>query len=79
MKRLPRHFFSLLILRLLKDEEGQATTEYILILAVVCTFLISVVKKLLQPMFAQLLSFAQNFIEKKFFGADLHFYRISGK
>jgi Flp pilus assembly pilin Flp len=63
-------------LELWNDEQGQATTEYILILAVVITFLISMIKKFIRPAFARLAQGMSQRIEKQFFGANLHQFRI---
>ena len=59
------------------EETAQATTEYILVLAVVVPLLLMVIKKLIQPGFESLTLYVDNLIQKKLFAADLHTFRIS--
>ena len=77
LKRGP-NLFSLtdLLTHLWINEKGQATTEYMLILAMIVSMLVMMIKKLLQPMFQKLMGMVSNTIEKKFFGSDLHTYRV---
>jgi len=60
----------------LRDEGGQATIEYLLILSIVATFLLMAVTKLIRPAFSKLNSYITNSIEKKFFGGDLHHFPV---
>ena len=60
-----------------KDEEGQATTEYILILALVVAMLMMVVSKLLRPVFAKMREMLGRQIDQVLFpsGEGLHRFR----
>ncbi len=60
----------------LQDEEGQATTEYILMLSIITSMLVLLVKKLITPMFTKMTASLTSRIEKEFLGADLHVFRI---
>jgi len=60
----------------LHEESGQATTEYILILAVIMGFLVSIIKKLIQPIFSRMASAMTQRIQNQFFGANLHKFRV---
>jgi Flp pilus assembly pilin Flp len=63
-------------LRFLKSEDGQATTEYMLILAIVSGMLVMLVKKLIQPSFQKLIASVNSAIQKQLFGMDMHVYRV---
>lgn len=65
-----------LFLRFLKDDEGQATTEYILILSVTVILAVGVMKKFVGPVFAKLSSTLTANIDKQLFGANMHYYRV---
>lgn len=62
--------------RLWREEEGQATTEYILLLAIIVGMLVTLLKKLIAPAYSKLLLAMSNQIEKKIFGVDLHYFPI---
>lgn len=61
---------------LLQDEEGQATTEYVMMLSIVTIFLVMTIKNLIQPLFAQLNQYISNSIGTRFFGSNLHYFRV---
>ncbi len=62
--------------RLWREDQAQATTEYILLLAVIVGLVVTLVKKLVQPVFKRLLQVLTSNIESKFFGGDLHTFRV---
>ena len=64
--------------RLLRDQRGQATTEYILMLAIVVSLLMFAMKNLLKPMFDGLTKRLSGRFDK-FFSGDLHHLRFGGR
>ncbi len=62
----------------LRDEEAQATTEYILLLAIAVMLTGVVVGKFLRPLFAKLTDFAQQRIDRMFKKDYLHHLPIGG-
>lgn len=60
----------------LSDEQGQATTEYILMLAMAVSLCLFVIKKFIRPAFEKLSSTLDKIIQRKLFGANLHQFRI---
>lgn len=70
--------FGRLSLRLLNEEEGQATTEYILLLTIGLTMAISVVKKFIQPYLASMATkFSAQLQGALFNKANMHTFRVS--
>jgi len=64
------------ITRLLFSEEGQASTEYILILALITSFLLLLVKKLIGPAFQQVTQNVSNMIQNQMFTMDMHHFTV---
>jgi hypothetical protein len=58
------------------DEGGQATTEYLLLLSITVSLLMTVIKVFIKPTFTKLMSAVENNIQNKLFGADLYTFRI---
>lgn len=61
---------------LIRETSGQATTEYILLLAVVMTMLLFLIKKLIQPYLIKLRDALAERFNSTLFGADLHRIRL---
>ena len=65
-----------ILVKLWKHEEGQATTEYTLMLAIILGMLVIMINKLIKPVFSKLLANVTNQIERQAFGANLHSFRV---
>jgi Flp pilus assembly pilin Flp len=59
-----------------QDEEGQATTEYFLMLSIVVSLTLMVITKFIRPVFERFGNQLSALIEKRLFGADLHTFRV---
>jgi hypothetical protein len=59
-----------------QEESGQATTEYILMLAVSLALGIIVIKNFLQPVAKRIQDYAVGRMNTLLFGADLHQIRL---
>ena len=63
--------------RLLRDESGQATTEYILMIVMALVLVLSVIKKFIQPTLDRLKTQITTQLENTLFGGgDFHRLRI---
>ena len=58
---------------------GQASTEYILILAVAAMLGTAVVRTLIKPAYAQVSSLVSNAIQNTLFGVNLHVFNVPGQ
>ncbi len=63
-------------LNFLRDEEGQATTEYILMLSIAVMMAVMVMKKLIGPVYAKLAGAVSNSLQNKLFNTNLHVFKI---
>jgi Flp pilus assembly pilin Flp len=59
-----------------REQSGQATTEYVLMLAVSLAVGIIVIKNFLQPMAKRIQDYAVGRMNSLLFGADLHQIRL---
>jgi Flp pilus assembly pilin Flp len=59
-----------------KDEEGQASTEYVLMLSIVVSLTLFVVKNFIKPTFEKLSRVLSNTLQNQLFGANLHVFRV---
>ena len=73
---LQSKFYRQLYSRFYSDEEGQATTEYILVLAMIMGFLVMTIKKLITPAFAKFSSNITGLMDQRIMKADLHCFRV---
>jgi hypothetical protein len=60
----------------LGDESGQATTEYILMLAIIVILFLIMLKQLIKPMFASLLKALNKKYENFFAPENLHNFPV---
>jgi Flp pilus assembly pilin Flp len=65
--RLPRRFVRRWASQFVRDTSGQATTEYVLILAVIVTIALLVIRDLVQPLLARFTESISKTIEEKMF------------
>lgn len=61
---------------LIRDEQGQATTEYFLMLSIVVSLTLMVITKFIRPAFEKLGGQLSDMLEKRLFGVDLHTFRV---
>lgn len=59
-----------------KRESGQATSEYILLLAMILVMVLLLANKFIKPMAEKLTNSVSQQIEKTLFGTDLHRLKI---
>lgn len=65
------------MIELLSDESGQASAEYMLMLAIALALAASVIKKLIQPTFTKLSAALSSQLENSLFNqANMHTLRI---
>lgn len=64
---------------LLHNENGQATTEYILMVAIVVGFVLFFVRTFIRPAYAKLRKALSANINNALFGADFHRFNIKTK
>ncbi len=62
--------------RLFQDESAQATTEYMLMLAVAITIAVAMIKKVLQPAYDRLKVALADQLEKNLFGGNMHSLKV---
>ena len=65
-----------MIRSLIDDDQGQATTEYIVLLTMSMLFLVTVTTKLITPAYKKLTLALSNNIEQRVFGSDMHHFRV---
>jgi hypothetical protein len=63
-------------MNLIRDQKAQASAEYILMLALAVSFVLILVKKLLEPAFAKFSAALQKKFDDFLGGADLHHLKI---
>ena len=63
-------------MRLIKNRRGQATVEYILMLAVMVGFTLLVITRLIKPAFEKISNSVNKSLEDKLIHTDLHFFKI---
>jgi ethanolamine transporter EutH len=63
-------------MRFVRNHEGQAVSEYMVLLVVCVGFLMMVVSKLIVPVYKSLASTVSKKIENGIFSMDMHHYRI---
>ena len=63
-------------MRIVWDDDGQATTEYMIILATMVTLALLLITKLIRPAFKMLISSVQNGLDNALFGANLHTFPL---
>ena len=61
---------------LVESEEGQATTEYILLLATAVAAAVLVITKLIVPMYQKISRFATNAIRGRLLNTDFHTFKF---
>ena len=77
MKKFYRSLLASFLASLLKDEEGQAVTEYVLMLSCMVGIALLALKKFVQPAFSKITKYVTNQIDKQFLGANFHTFRVS--
>jgi Flp pilus assembly pilin Flp len=64
--------------RFIQDESAQATTEYMLMMAVALAITVALIKNFLKPTFERLRVALANQVEKTLFSGDMHRLNIGG-
>lgn len=60
----------------LREEEGQAVTEYILLMAIMVSFAVMIIKALIRPMYDRISTLLANGVENRLLKADFHTFKV---
>ncbi len=64
---------------LIREEGGQATTEYILLLATMVALAVYALNTVLKPLFGRLQGTVSQEFQRLLFGGDLHSFPVRGR